>query len=258
MRAMSFTVEPIGLVRTPFLRKSETPRQGVVAGDAEGSVELFPGRGFEDALADLDGWERIWLVFWFDRVNGFRPKVRPPRSNAKRGLFSTRAPHRPNPIGLTSVRLLGADGLVLRVQGVDLLDETPVLDIKPYVPYADAFPEASHGWLPGAADPVPRWEVRFSPACREQLAFLAGRGVQLEDALVTALRLGPTPHAYRRIRPLGGGRSEIAVQSWRAVFSTPRQRELLVESLCSGYPQKRGRGPREELAVHRDFRERFS
>ena len=153
-------VRPIGFVRSPYGEKVEAPRQGT-AGGAAGTVELLPG--YEDALSDLEGFDRIWLVFWFDRSVGWKPKVLPPRSDAKRGVFATRSPHRPNPIGLTAVRLERVSGLVLHVRDLDLVDGTPVLDIKPYIPYADAFPEAGAGWLQGF-DPRPAWTVAFEPA----------------------------------------------------------------------------------------------
>ena len=113
-----------------------------------GRVVLDPRHVHPDALADLDTFDHVWLVTWL-HLNGprHRPMVRPPRGGRKRGVLATRAPHRPNPIGLSAVRLLRVDGLVLHVQGVDLIDGTPVLDLKPYVPDFDALPHASRGWL---------------------------------------------------------------------------------------------------------------
>src|SRR4051812_28085149 len=102
---MSFEVRPIGFVRSPFHEKVEAPRQATVAGDVVGEIEILPEH--EDALADLGGFSRIWVLFWFDRAAGrsVSSKVQPPRSAAKRGVFATRSPHRPNPIGLSAVRL---------------------------------------------------------------------------------------------------------------------------------------------------------
>ena len=100
------------------------------------------------ALSDLDGFDRIWVISWF-HLNGagWPSRVRPPRGGPKRGLLATRAPHRPNPLGLSVLRLLGVEGHTLQVDGLDLIDGTPVLDIKPYLHFADAFPDASAGWV---------------------------------------------------------------------------------------------------------------
>jgi tRNA (adenine37-N6)-methyltransferase len=260
-RVAELTLTPIGVVHSPFRDRADAPRQPRADGtvDAEGTVELFAGRGFEDALSDLALWDHIWVVFWFDRNREFRPKVQPPRSDVKRGLFATRSPYRPNPIGISALQLLAVEGLVLRVRGLDLLDGTPVLDVKPYVPYTDAIPHASHGWLdpgePGAApvrDPRPAYQVVFGPAAREQLDFLRALELDLEPALVAQLALGPSPHAYRRIKQ-DGDKLRIALKDWRAWF-TVHERVITVERLGSGYKAR-------ELAgappVHGSFVARF-
>jgi tRNA-Thr(GGU) m(6)t(6)A37 methyltransferase TsaA len=258
---LELTVRPIGVVRSPFQERADAPRQPRADGtvDAEGRVELFAGRGFEDALSDLALWDHVWVVFWFDRNREFRPKVQPPRSDVKRGLFATRSPYRPNPIGISALRLLSVEGLVLRVGGLDLLDGTPVLDIKPYVPYTDAIPHASHGWLdagePGAPvrDPRPAYQVQLAPLAQEQLAFLIELGVELEAALTAQLALGPSPHAYRRIKR-DGDRLRIAIKDWRAWF-TVEERVITVERVGTGY---RARELASAPPAHQAFVARFS
>ncbi len=146
---MSATVDivVIGRARTPWLRREDTPHQPVASPETEGTIEIDPE--FAPALADLDTFGRIWLVFLFDRSRGWTARVKPPRGGPKRGLLATRAPDRPSGIGLTSVQVQEVDvgaGKVA-VRGIDLLDETPILDIKPYLPMVDAWPEAGHGWL---------------------------------------------------------------------------------------------------------------
>lgn len=170
----SLTLAPIGVIHSPFRERAEAPRQGDVTAGAEGTVALFAGHGYEDALSDLASWNYVWLVFWFDRNQGFQPKVLPPRGERKRGVFATRAPYRPNPIGLCPVRLLGVEQLTLWVRGLDVLDGTPLLDLKPYVPYVDAIADANHGWLkpparPGAAQ-AGTAPGGLGPALRAQLA----------------------------------------------------------------------------------------
>jgi len=112
---------------------------------AQGQVELLPE--YTEALSDLDGFERIWLIFCFDRSEGYRLRLVPRSDTVERGLFATRAPYRINPIGLTTVRLLVVEGNVLTVEGVDMLDKTPLLDIKPYIPRSDSHPDSRTGWL---------------------------------------------------------------------------------------------------------------
>jgi tRNA-Thr(GGU) m(6)t(6)A37 methyltransferase TsaA len=151
--AATFPFRPIGRIRSPYLRRIDAPHQpAVVAGTetgaaAEAFLELDPDLP-EETLAGLEGFSRIWLLFAFHRSQGWAPMVRPPRGpRIKRGVFATRSPHRPNPIGLSCVELVAVEGRRLRLRGVDLLDATPILDIKPYVPYADAFPDAKAGWI---------------------------------------------------------------------------------------------------------------
>jgi len=113
----------------------------------EATLELDPALP-EETLRDLAGFAYIWVIFVLHKSEGWAPTVRPPRGpRVKRGVFATRSPHRPNAIGLSAVELTGIEGRTLRLRGVDLLDGTPVLDIKPYVPYADAFPLAKAGWI---------------------------------------------------------------------------------------------------------------
>ncbi len=145
----SIVLEPIGFVRSPYQRRFGTPHQAAaVDSDEEARIELDPTKIPEEALRDLAGMERIWILSWLDRGEGWAPLVRPPRgTREKRGLFATRSPDRPNPIGLSAVKLVAVEGRTLRVRGIDLLDGTPVLDIKPYAKDADSFPEAKCGWI---------------------------------------------------------------------------------------------------------------
>lgn len=258
MQGRSLVVRPIGVVRSPFVEKADAPRQASAPGarDAVGRVELLPE--YEHALADLDRFDRIWILFWFDRAEGWSAKVLPPRSEHKRGLFATRSPHRPNPIGMSCVRLERVDGRVLHVRDLDLLDGTPVIDLKPYIAYADAFPEASAGWLDAPRDPKEAWSVAFSPLAEEQLAWIAREtGLDLRARVAETLALGPSPHPYRRIKRLDDGASILAAKEWRARF-TVDGRAIVVERVDSGYRAKElasREGP--VLDVHRAFVARF-
>ncbi len=253
--------EPIGVVRSPFTEKASAPRQATAAADIEGTIELFPGRGLEHALEDIESWGRVWVIFVFDRIEGWRPKVRPPRSTKRRGVFATRSPHRPNPIGLSAVRLVGVDGLTLHVRGLDILDGSPVLDIKPYVPYADAFPDAGSGWLERVADPIAPTAVAWSDEARAQADWLAARGIDLRPPAESAHALGPEPNAVpahsRRFKqrlgwPTGGAR-ELAVKEWRVRFTKGAQ-GILVTSIHPGYrPRELALGASPALDLARAF-----
>jgi tRNA-Thr(GGU) m(6)t(6)A37 methyltransferase TsaA len=146
-------IQPIGVIRSPFKQASGTPIQPAFAAGAEGVVELDPR--FSAALKDLDGFERIWLLYWFHQAAPPRLTVQPYMDDkAEHGLFATRAPCRPNPIGMSAVRLLRITGCHLHVTDIDILDGTPLLDIKPYVPKFDHFEVKRIGWLSGAVGRV--------------------------------------------------------------------------------------------------------
>lgn len=148
----ALSCHPIAFVRSPYARRIDAPHQSTVVAGTETEAAAEATIAFIDdfpaeAWRDLAGFERIWLVFAFHRSEGWKAQVRPPRGGGKRSVLATRSPHRPNAIGLSAVELVGVEERALRVRGLDLLDGTPILDIKPYVPYADAFPDARAGWI---------------------------------------------------------------------------------------------------------------
>jgi tRNA-Thr(GGU) m(6)t(6)A37 methyltransferase TsaA len=150
---------PIGTIHTAFSRATGTPIQPYRAGGSLGSVEIF--HPFVDGLRDLEGFERIWLVYWFHRAAAAKMHVVPYSDTVEHGIFATRAPARPNPIGMSSVRLIAVEGNVLGVADVDILDGTPLLDIKPNVPQYDTYPIARCGWLDRVADGRVVADARF-------------------------------------------------------------------------------------------------
>mmetsp|Transcript_38246 Transcript_38246/g.61964 ORF Transcript_38246/g.61964 Transcript_38246/m.61964 type:complete len:300 (+) Transcript_38246:1716-2615(+) len=172
-------LQPIGYVRSPYKERFGTPRQATVQTNIFGGaaahaeimrlfcmairslalleltfpllahmIHLVEGLNLEQALSGLEQFDYIWIVSYMHLNKGWKPMVTPTRGpRKKRGVFSTRSPHRPNQIALTAAKLVSVRGRVLTVHGIDLLDRTPVLDIKPYVPYCDSFPGAKAGWL---------------------------------------------------------------------------------------------------------------
>jgi tRNA (adenine37-N6)-methyltransferase len=142
---MVLDMKAIGVIHSPFKNPEGTPIQPLYAAQAEGTIEVF--EPFVEGLNDLEGFDRIWLLYWCHRSAEARMRVIPYRDTREHGLFATRSPARPNPIGLSCVRLLRIDKNALQVGDVDILDGTPLLDIKPYVSAFDSFPEARSGWL---------------------------------------------------------------------------------------------------------------
>jgi tRNA-Thr(GGU) m(6)t(6)A37 methyltransferase TsaA len=161
---LSFSLRSIGVVRSPFLVAPGTPIQPAYAEGAEGRVIL--DEDCEAALQDLEGFERIWLLYWLDRVDGWSPRVVPYRDTREHGVLATRSPRRPNPLGLSVVRLLGREGRVLHVADLDVFDGTPLVDVKPYVPAFDAHPASRAGWFDTSAEERRVADERFHGADR--------------------------------------------------------------------------------------------
>jgi tRNA-Thr(GGU) m(6)t(6)A37 methyltransferase TsaA len=264
MTARQLTLEPIGYVRNTLATKVEAARQPRAGGGNTGAIELLPGRNFEHALTDLADWQYIWVLFWFDRNEAWRPKVLPPRSRSgRKGVFATRSPHRPNPLGLSAVRLDRIEELTLHISDVDMLDGTPVLDIKPYVAYTDAIADAGEGWLANGGaprDPIPQFEVVWNATAAKQAEWIETRTkLPLRERATATLSLGPEPHPYRRIRREPGGLT-LRVKAWRLRFSVDRRR-VLVASVESTMRVSSLSGSEEadpELALHREFRALWS
>ena len=251
----NWELKPIGIFHSQSVHPYEAPRQASEdLSDIEGIIELHPkfpasqsdeksdeayGRSFglEQALTDLDGFDRIWLVYRFHHNQNWKPMVVPPRGPAvKRGVFATRAPYRPNAIGLSAVQLIRIEGRKLYVRGFDLLDQTPIYDIKPYLAYADSHPEAALGWLEGLDEQANK--IRFSPAAEEQLEWLETNGVsQLRGFIISQLRFDAIDTERKRISKSEiQGMHEIAYRTWRvSFFFDSGLKSISILSIYSGY-----------------------
>ena len=139
-----FTPRPVGYVRSPYSETTQIPKGLGAKHDVEGEIEILPE--FEPGLRDIEGFSHLYILWAFDRADGFDLTAHPPCDDRTHGVFATRSPRRPNPIALTIVELLGREGCKLRVRGVDMLDGTPILDVKPYL---SSIPEDKlrRGWL---------------------------------------------------------------------------------------------------------------
>ena len=168
-------IRPIGHIESPYRQKFATPRQPGLVPAARAVLRLDPKLEPEHALRGLEEFSHVWLIFWFHLNTNklYHPVVHPPRLRGRTiGVFASRAPHRPNPIGLTAAKLEGVEKDGVLLSGVDLIDGTPILDLKPYVPQYDALPHAHSGWIArkefSTLDVV--FELDLEPELREVIA----------------------------------------------------------------------------------------
>ena len=149
---MTIQFEPIGVIHSPFKELEGMPIQPRGATDVRGTVEIF--EPYREGLDDLDGFSHVYLIYHFHLSQGYRLHITPFMDDVERGLFSTRAPKRPNPVGLSIVALDGVESGLLHIRNVDVLDGTPLLDIKPFAPEFDAQENVRTGWLEKAGRSV--------------------------------------------------------------------------------------------------------
>lgn len=198
----AIAMQPVAVVRSPFREKFGIPRQSGLTEGISSEVVLLPPYDVPQTVQGLDGFSHLWLLFAFhaNLDRGWRPTVRPPRlgGNRRVGVFASRSTHRPNPIGLSVVSLQNIRleaGVVLQVSGADLLDGTPVFDIKPYIPFADAIPAARGGYVD--APPV-QTPILYSDAARKQLHEHQQRWPELSRVIAASLGYDPRP-AYQQV-----------------------------------------------------------
>ncbi len=182
-RAALPPLQVIGELRCSQRLHHDAPRQSGLGRGGPGEIHVR--QGLQNCLQDLAGFSHVWILFWCHLARGFRHQVVPPRDRKKRGVFATRAPQRPNPIGLSCVRLVRIEKRILHVTDHDLLDGTPVLDLKPYLSYCDSVPDASVGYvgdLPdSAADHRPWWEQKGVPPPRVYRSRQANMAVNCDS-----------------------------------------------------------------------------
>lgn len=232
-------MSPIGTFFGEANYKYDVPRQGRLFAGHPGRIELAHGRNFETALRDLEGFERIWVIFLFHENEGWRPTTRPPvpaPGKERIGTFASRSPYRPNPIGLSCVRLLRIEGLTLYVDEADLLNETPILDIKPYIPMADAFPDAKAGWVDEQIKES--WTVETTLAFEEQNQWLRKNSeFDLLSFVQVQLRRGPFDDSRCRVAvDENSCMGTLAYRTFRIDFSYNLEyRQITLLAVRSGY-----------------------
>ena len=199
---MNYQLHQIGLVHSPFKEKFGIPRQTGLIKGCDGFIELQAPWDRQEALQGLEGFSHLWIVFIFHQAikpkEKWRPTVRPPRLGAKRqGVFATRSPYRPNPIGMSVVEYHGWEKrggkLCLKVSGLDLLHETPVVDIKPYLPYADSLPEAQGGFAHQAPKADEALSIIFSEQAAQQIQAVEREYPKLKLLIETTVGHNPRP-----------------------------------------------------------------
>jgi tRNA-Thr(GGU) m(6)t(6)A37 methyltransferase TsaA len=192
-------LEPIGFIESCYKAKFGTPRQPSIAPASQAILRLTPRPHLQGAFDGLEEFSHIWLIFQFhlNTNKTVRAKVHPPRlQGQKMGIFATRSPHRPNALGLSLVRLLRVEPATLYLSGIDLVDGTPIFDIKPYISSVDSAADARDGWVEQAEKVA--LEVEFSPLSRQGLAQAEQEHPHFRDLVEQTLCWDPRPLVYRR------------------------------------------------------------
>jgi tRNA-Thr(GGU) m(6)t(6)A37 methyltransferase TsaA len=229
-----FTLKVIGFFQGNTTSKHRAPRQPDATLGIDGTIELMKGQDFEQALLDLTSFSHIWLIYRFHSAKGWKPMVLPPRGDKKRGVFATRSPYRPNPIGISVVKLVKISGLKIQVQGTDLLDGTPIYDIKPYIPYADSISDANAGWI----DTLNHNETEIVLSEEMQLLMNDSESAHIIMHAKQILRDSPYPHPYRRIKQVKENMYEVAIKEWRIQYRIIQEGNVILDSMSQAGSMK--------------------
>lgn len=237
-------LQQIGKLHSDLKFKSEAPTQGVYAGEPVAEIHLEAGFNFEQALIGLEEFDRIWLIYSFHQNQDWKPMVNVPRlPDEKKGVFATRSPYRPNPLGLSCVRLLEVRGRILSVCECDLLDGTPIYDIKPYINYADRFDAKQAAWLEQAESQ--EYQIVIPEYMAKKIDFAAKiANLNFRQFIQSNLRFEPLRADRKRVEVLrtedsGEILGRIAYRTWRLQFSVnEEQRKIFVLDLFSGYSKE--------------------
>lgn len=236
------TIRPIGIIHSKLTHRYETPRQGILAGKEISMIELIPKNNFQQALKYLDGFERIWVLYQFHLNKNWKPLVNPPRHTRKKvGVFATRAPYRPNHIGMSCVKLEKVEGLKIFISESDILNGSPVIDIKPYLPYSDSFPNSSTGWV--IKDFQNIYKVEFKTKAKKQCVWLNENAkINLENFTRLQLEFNPADQSRKRISVFGKNHDNkyfLAYRTWRIKYQVDeKNKKVIVHNISSGYSNK--------------------
>lgn len=226
------TIKPIGVLHSELKERYETPRQGVFASNTTAEIHLNPKMNFEQALKDIEGFDRLWIIYWFHKNNNWKPMVNPPRYISRKvGVFATRSPFRPNQIGLSCVKLLKVEGLKVIVSECDILDGSPVIDIKPYLPYSDSFPDSSTGWV--ITDTKQIFTIIFEEDAKKYALNLKHeKNVNLLDYARIQLEFNPTDITRKRISTRDLINYFLDYQQWQIHYKVNEERkEVIIKNI---------------------------
>ncbi len=225
-------INPIGVVQSKLEHRYETPRQGILAGNDVSVITLNPHQNFEQAVKYLEGFERIWVIYFFHLNKNWKPLVTPPRHTRKKvGVFATRAPYRPNQIGLSCVKLEKVEGLKIYISESDILNGTPIIDIKPYLPYSDSFPDAATGWAKTDLGNI--YQIKFLKKAKEHaLRLLETEKINLINYSRVQLEFNPTDTARKRISLLKTNSVKdkfyvLSYRKWRIIFKVDEKKKMV-------------------------------
>lgn len=250
-------LKPIGIFESAQVEPYQAGRQPDELG-LFGKIRLKSGENFEQALQDLSGCSHLWIIFGFHQNENWKPLVQAPRSNKKIGVFATRAPYRPNPIGLSLVELISVNGLVVEIGGNDILNDSPIFDIKPYHPEYDVAENAKISWIEESS--FQQSQISFSPYADSQLEFLEKNNVKEIRAFITRqLEYDPTNKDKKRVEEFPNYFT-LAYRTWRIDF-TFTENLIGILAIRSGYSEQdllEVEDKYNDKALHRFFNQEFS
>ena len=253
------TFNPIGVLKSDQVEPYQASRQpdGL---SSEAVITLNSGHNYEQALTDLSGCSHLWIIYAFHKNENWKPMVQTPRSDRKIGVFATRAPYRPNPIGMSLVKLEKVDGLNIYIGPNDILNETPILDIKPFHPESDIAENPQIEWLESSV--TPKMSITFSPMASEQLDYLENKNLDLEQIksfIYRQLEYDPTNEKKKRVE-FNQSYWVLSYRTWRIDFIV-QDTTVAILGIRSGYSA-------EELAdstdtykdkeIHRHFKSQYT
>ncbi|PID28740.1 MAG: tRNA (N6-threonylcarbamoyladenosine(37)-N6)-methyltransferase TrmO [Candidatus Cloacimonadota bacterium] len=255
MKTIVFT--PIGSLISNDKDKADLPRQPIFS-NSKAVIRLNKGCNFEEGLKDLEGFERLWVIFHFDKNSSWKPLVDPPINcdGKKKGVFSTRSPYRPNGIGISVVNILKIDGLDIHIEKSDMIDGTPILDIKPYIPRSDSFPQSRFGWVESAESN--KFTIKFTGDVESKIAFLEKRGIFLKNRIFTQLEYDPFNSKKKRVER-SGSQYILKIGTWRVCFGNI-EKEIFISDIGSGYTKSEICDDSDKYGdkdIHKDFLDSF-
>ena len=249
---------PIGYLHCALKFHQEQPMQGNLS-SSEGCIELVKGFNYEQGLKDLEGFDRIWVIYNFHLNKTWRPLTNPPYNDGKgkKGVFATRSPYRPNQIGISCVKLKEIKGNKIYIADTDLLNDTPILDIKPYIPQYDCFPDARVGWLENVERR--RYVFDYSELSERKLKFLLKNGIDLYGIIESQIGHNPYDNTRNKFKKTEQGLM-LRFKSWRILFEI-NGNNVFIDDIVSGYEgfdEAMGNDTSEDVEAHKKFLAFFS